>query len=141
MTEEKYQIISPLVVVDTYKKIYIKYKGDTNLCDHKFRKRLDRIMSEFKKEVNNFKIIYREITDAYVYEYPQDMIVVSDSDYIKGFINSIILTIMDFAEKMIDLNIYAVHTIIIDIINYYVPLDDIYLHDPSKHQGKKLLTI
>lgn len=123
MTDSKYKIISPLYMTDLYKKIFTKYKNDTDVFDKKFKKALDKIMIDYQKERNIFKRTFHELVDAYVCEYPIDN--QYDDHYIKGFINGILLAIYDFADKLIDLNIYAIHSIIVDIIDYYVPLDTI----------------
>jgi len=76
---------------------------------------------------------------SYVYEYPYD--VVKKDIYIKAFINSIIMCILDFAEKLIDLNVYAVHPIIEEIIGYYTRLDEINSYVPADYGFKRLYIV
>lgn len=141
MIEGDYAILSPLFVADAYKKKYMKYKKDKTRLDNKFKKYLDGIILEYNKERKLFKHTYREIIDSYVYECPLDIVLDSNSTYVKGFINSIIMTILDFAEKIIELNVYAIHSIVNEIIDYYVPLDDINTFNPQNYRGKKLVII
>ena len=148
MTKDKYKIISPMFLADTYKKMYIKCDGGTELLKVEYIKCLDKIMSVYENEIHLFKIEIDKIINAYVYEYPIECISekekvqpIDSLNYTKGFINSIILAIIEFAEKLITLNIYAIHTIVVDVINYYVPLDDINLYKRDEHSGKKLITI
>lgn len=172
MTNEKYQIISPVYLADLYKKIFIKYKDDTKIFNIKFNKKLDKIITEYENCRDEFDVEFNKIVNSYVYEYPISFSsnathVNSDSDHIanytpcgleptsmevdytyrartgytKEFINAVTLSVISFADKLIDLNIYAIHSIIYDIINYYVPLDDINSYDPDDYKDRNILLI
>lgn len=149
MTDEKYQIISPLYLAHLYKKIFIKYKNDTKIFNIKFNKKLDKIITKYEICRDEFDVEFNKIVNSYVYEYPisfsNAIHVNSDSDHIanytKGFINAVTLSVISFADKLIDLNIYAIHSIVYDIINYYVPLDDINSYDPDDYKDRNILLI
>lgn len=136
MTIDKYKIISPVYLLDIYKKKWNICKGDHELVDQKYKKHLDKIMASYKTEIKKFKSEISKIVTAYVYEYPIFSNEEINLGYVKGFINSIILTILDLAEKLISLNIYAIHAIIYDIVNYYIPLDEINMYNESDNDGK-----
>jgi len=77
--------------------------------------------------------------DSYVYEQPINHI--DQPMYLTGFINSILLAIIDLSEKLIELNVYAIHPIVNNSINYYTPLDDINLYDPVENDNRPIYII
>ena len=135
MTEDDYQIINPVFLADTYKKLHLECKPNNELLDKKYKECLDGIIEKFYAERKEFEDLYHEVIDTYVHEYPLEMDETYYLNYTKGFINSIILLVMDFAEKLIDLNIYAIHPVINNVIEYYVPLDLIYTHEDKKRKN------
>ena len=137
LTDRKYQVISPLYVVNIYCECAKKFNNDRDKIKNKLESHLDDIVKNIKKEARLFKEQYHQIVSAYVYEHPIE----NDTSYILGFINSIILLILDFAEKLIDLNVYAVHPIVQQIIEYYTPLDEINTYRSSDNTNKKLCIV
>jgi hypothetical protein len=139
---KKYHIISPLLMIQTYKKLCKEHKNETKeFVRAELKKCLDKILGSFHKEIDLFKIEFDKIVTDYVYTYPLNGSPKYCSTYIKGFINSIILIILELVDKLIDLQIYAIHGVVADLINYYVPLDIINSYDVDDHDGKKLVTI
>lgn len=137
LTKSKYQIISPSHTVNLYRYYSRQFLADRKKCNEKFEEHLNSIIINFKKEYKLFCTQYNEIVDLYVCEHP----LYNDSNYVLGFINSVILLIIDFSEKLINLNIYAIHPIIVEIIEYYTPLDEINSYRSSENNGKKLYII
>ena len=74
------------------------------------------------------------MVNSYVYEYPLNGPDVNS--HVLGFINSVILTIFELVDKLIDLHIYALHPIISNIICYYTPIDDINEYKSSDNDEK-----
>ena len=111
----KYNYISPRYIVDTYYKNINKTNG-LEITIFK----LNNIRRKLEIEIHAFEKKYVEIVDAYTYDRPLNEY---NDTITKGFINSIILEIIDFADKLIDIRIYAIHSIIDNIIDYYTPLD------------------
>lgn len=139
LTQKKYQYISPQYTTNLYCELCDKYPNDADKIKEKITAHLDDIVQTVRKEVRDFRKIYNEIVSSYTYEYP---IKSQDKDiYILGFMNSIILTILSFAEKMIELHVYAIHPIVNSVIEYYTPLDEINLYDPSDNDGRKIFII
>ncbi|BCS83287.1 hypothetical protein QLL95_gp0836 [Cotonvirus japonicus] len=133
----KYCYISPVHILQIYDKYSRKYT-DQNL-KLKTENELNSIIKNVRKEINIFKTTYDNLTMSYVCEKPFDN---AETDtYVKGFVNSIMLEILDFAEKLIDLNIYAVHIIITEIIDYCIPLDDINAFDPNDNDGRYIFIV
>lgn len=137
LTNRKYQVISPLYITSIYCEYIKKYENNYDKFNGIFEKHLNNIIINFKNECKKFKKQYNEIVDSYVYEHP----LTNDPSYVLGFINSVILAILIFAEKLIELNIYAIHPIVVQLIEYYTPLDEINQYDPSENHGKKLCII
>ena len=140
LTKKEYQVISPLYVTNLYCELNAKYKDDKKvkkiLEDH-----LDEVIKNVKKEMREFKKIYNSIVDSYTYEYPLDESECTSDIYVKGFINSVILASLDYVEKLLDLNIYAVNPMVMDIIGFYTPLNEINTYDPSENDGRKLYIV
>lgn len=140
LTHPTYQVISPAYTTNVYYDVSKKYNNDVPKIKEIMEKHLDNIIGKMEKETIEFKKIYKKIISSYVYEYPINDIEMEDI-YILGFINSIILAILEFADKLLDLKIYAVHQIITDIIEYHTPLDEINRYDPKEHGNKKLCIV
>ena len=136
---EKYAVISPVHIANTYLECFKKYSGDRDKIIEELEGNLDSIIKEFRRESREFRRIYNDIVGDYVYDFPFDKS--SVKTYKKGFINSVIIAIWDFSEKLIDLNIYAVHPIIANIIEFYIPLDDIFRYSRRENKGKRLCII
>lgn len=98
--------ISPIYIIELYKN---------NKIDE-----LDEIMEKVKKEKKKFKIIFKKIIKEYVYNTSKDLV------YKLGFINSVLMEILKLADKLIKLNVYAIHSIISNIIDDILPLDEIF---------------
>ena len=137
LTKRKYQIISPSYTTNVYSEYIQKFSDNREKFKENFEHHLDTIIAEFKDEYKKFQVLYNEIVDAYVYEHP----LVYDPHYVMGFINSVLLAILDFVEKLIELNIYAIHPILIQVIEYYTPLDEINSYLPVENNGKKLCIV
>jgi len=139
LTHKKYQNISPAYTASVYCDFSKKYSDDVDKIKKKTEEHLDEITNKLKKEVREFRKCYNEIVSSYVYEYPNN----TDDNHIHvlAFINSIILSILNFTEKIIQLNIYAVHPIVTHIIEYYTPLDFINQYKPSENNYRKLCIV
>lgn len=133
---DDYQVISPLYTTNLYCKYRHKY-DDAHKLRNKIQHHLDKIIKSMKKEIKTFKHQYFRIVDRYVAEFPIDG---DNTSYISGFINSVILEILNLAEKLINLHIYAIHPIISEIVNHYFPLDRITESD-SKQSRKRICII
>lgn len=148
LTGQSYQCISPLFITNLFCDLCNKYKDNEKCKDRdsysdmikkKTEKKLNQLVSEITKEIKIFKRGYNEIVSSYVYEYPYES---GDKElYTKAFINCIIMFIIDFADKLINHNVYAIHPIVYEVIGYYVPLDEINTYDPSEHNYKHLYIV
>jgi len=132
----KYNIITPFYLADIHKRLFVKYKTDTEKFDKKYTRKLNETIESYRFEKKEFREKFNELLDAYVYEYPiESPTMNSDKNlaemYTKGFVNGMILAILDFADKLLDLRIYAIHHVVKSVINSYLPLDDINLLDPE----------
>ncbi len=137
LTCEKYKNISPNYVANLFCQVSKENYGDISKIKLIMKEKLDELVKMVKMEIKIFKKIYKDIIRSYVFEYP-----INDNNtlpYVKGFINSLIIAIINFSEKMIDLNIYSIHTIINDIISCQIPLDEIIMKQDENI--KKILII
>lgn len=139
ITDKKYQFISPAYIANIYCDYSKRYRDNVDKIKSEMENHLDNMIKRIRKEIKEFNNLYNEIVSSYVYEYP--LIIDGKNIYVMGFINSIIMAILDFAEKLINLNVYAIHPIINDIIEYYTPLDVINQYDPSENNNKKIFII
>jgi hypothetical protein len=139
LVDRKYEYISPIYTTNIFLQMSKKYQNDTDKIKLKVENHLNEIVKNVKKEVKAFKKIYNEIITSYVFEYPPDT---DEKDvYVLGFINSIIMSILDFAEKLISLNVYAIHAIVTELIVYYTPLDEINQYNPSENHNRKIYIV
>lgn len=125
LTGRKYKYINPSYIVGTYVKMKGLYKDDIDQIKSNIEKHLDEIIDKIEIETKEFQSEYDEILKSYVYEYPSDINIEDKNLYILGFINSVIISILNFAEKLIDLNVYAVHAIIVQLTENDIPLEEI----------------
>ncbi|XWV26068.1 hypothetical protein QJ857_gp1012 [Tupanvirus soda lake] len=139
LTESKYQYISPAFTTNLFCEISKKHNNDPQIVKSEIEKELDIIVKKVKEEVKKFRKIYNEIVMSYVYEFPYNT---QEKDiYVKAFINTVILVVLDFAEKLIELNVYAIHPIVKDIIGYYTPLDEINQYNPLDNGNRKICIV
>lgn len=136
LDKKNYQMISPLHIVNIFIECSEKNREDTTKIISEVEEKLNSIVKQMKTVIREFRGCYRGIIDSYVYEFPLNPD--EKEAYIKGFINSIIMTIVDYTDALVNLGIYAVHPIFRDIIEHYLPLDEINTYDPEEHLGKKL---
>ena len=138
LVKSEYQIISPVYTANYFYELRKKHGDDSEKIKTKIEEHLDQIVKKVRVEMKHFKKVYNEIVESYVYEHPINP---SEDSYLLGLINSVILAILDFADKLLNLNIYAVHPIVTNIIGYYTPLDEIYQYDPLDNDGRKLCIV
>ena len=128
LTSEKYQLISPLLIVNKYIEYHDQYNDDYDKTKETTELFLDELVKKVKKEIKKFKKKFRKLVESYVYNRPLD----DDLNlYISGFIKQIIKKIIKFANKLLNFGVYAIHPLILEIIDYYLPLDEIYYYDAS----------
>lgn len=139
ITHKKYQYISPEYTTNIYYTLCKKYSNNIELVKVDIEEHLNGIVSNVRSEIKEFKSVYNEIIASYTYEFPIDS--TEQYTYTLGFINSIILSILIFAEKMIELHVYAVHPIINGVIEYYTPLDEISEYSPSENGNRQIYVV
>ncbi|AGF85205.1 hypothetical protein QJ854_gp577 [Moumouvirus goulette] len=138
INSRRYKYISPEYIINQY--IDLKNNlSDENEVQKNLNDKLNKIMFETKICVREFKNNYKNILSKYICEYPFDENL--QSIHTKTFINNILLIIYCCCEKLLDLNIYACHPIILAIIEPTLPLDDIYLYEPENNKNKLLIIV
>lgn len=125
MTDDDYENISPEYITKMYLELCEMYPKDRNMMGQHLTVELDCIVEKGKSLINMFRRSYRRIVDAYVYYHP----LVTDNAYTIAFVNKIMIAILDVASELINLHIYGIHPLITEIIDYYLPLDDINLYE------------
>lgn len=132
--------ISPIHITNIYKHFCKLHRSDIDKAKSEIEACISEININIDIVTNEFINKYDDIINSYVYLYPLDVTVDRDA-YVADFMNNILMTIYAFAETLIDLNVYAIHKIVYDIVDFYLPLDDIYIFKPSEHNGKKLIIV
>lgn len=140
LTHKDYQIISPLYITHYYCELYQKYRNDDKIKTE-VENHLSDIVSSTRIAVKKFKINYHIIINSYVYEYPLSHPEISAETYVLGFLNSVFLEILDFIDALLDLNIYSIHPIISELIDFYIPLEYIITYDPKENNNRKLCIV
>ena len=139
-TINKFKNISPMYILKLYTKIVTKQtKLDRDNIKKIMYKNLEPIDKNICTEIKKFKRLYRETVDRFVYLHPSEY--EYDSVYAKGFINTLILEILDLADILIDNHVYAIHAIVAEIIDEYTPLDIINAYEISKHNGRNIYIV
>ena len=139
LTEKKYQYISPSYTANLFYNTCKKHNNDLEKVKVETEKHLNEIVKRVRKEIREFRDLYNDIVVSYVYEYPYNT--TEQNLYVKAFLNCVIIAILDFAEKLINLHVYAIHPIVEDIIGYYTPLDEINSYDPKENKNKPLCIV
>lgn len=139
LIDDKYQYISPVYITNIYCDLNKKYKTDNDKIKQEIEKHLDGIVKKVKKEIHSFRKSFDEIIFSYVYEHPSDP--KEKNVYSRGLINSVMVAILNFTEKLIDLNVYAVHPIIVNVTDYYLPLDRINEHQSNKNRDREIYIV
>lgn len=141
LEKKKYSYISPLFIAEKYNKIVHKYPSNEKKVKTKIEKNLDSLIDAFKIELREFKKNYNDMLTTYVVNAPLNKNTEIENDYTYCFVNSLLLEIIEFSNKLIDLNIYAIHTIVFNVINNYVPLDEINHYKESSNGNRKLYIV
>lgn len=136
-----YPSISPLYISNFYCSLYKSHEMTDDKVKTELEKNLNGIMKNVKKEIKNFTKIYDAIIESYVYKYPISNENFSPKNYVHKFLNTLLLSILDFCERLLCLNIYTLHPIVLEIINYYTPLDEINTFDPAENGNRKLYIV
>jgi len=139
LLDPNYQFISPLYTTELFCYLSRKHQFDNDSIRIEMEKHLDILTQKIKKEIRTFKKTHKETVMAYVYEFPLD--VSSKRIYVLAFVNSVILSIIDFVEKLLDLHVYAIHPIVNQIIDIYLPLDEINQHKSAKNGGGRMYVV
>jgi hypothetical protein len=143
LNDEKYNVLSPVYIIECFAKLN-RSDNETGKKNMEYIKKahkmeLNENMKKVKLEIKKFRQTYHEIVTSYVYEHPLDY--TFGSSYIIGFVNTIILAIMDLAEALIPLNVYAIHSIVMDIISLYTSLDSVNQYNPTDYNGRDLYIV
>lgn len=137
---KKYNIFSPAHIADIYQENCKLFSGEDESVivisiKNKTEQYLDKQLKASRRIIEKFKKRYQRIINSYVYEYPISNVQMS---YQKNLINNVIKEILSTAKKLIKLHIYAIHPIIYDIIDYFLPLDDI---NQFESNNRKLIVV
>lgn len=140
----KYQIISPQYVVIVYDDLCKQNRIDndninTDKVKFELEEHLNDIMAKVRTEKKQFIKKYNDILTSFVYKYHHNDL--KQQNYVFQFIQNMLIIIFEFAHKLLDLNIYAIHTVISNIIGNYIPLNEINQYDPSENDGRKIIIV
>jgi len=135
LNDDQYHVISPVIVIKLYYSVTKKYRQDQNKIKVIMTKKLNHIISQYREARKEFQKRYHRIVTKYVYLCPLDFKV--KREYVKLLLNETIMAILDLSEKLIDLKIYGIHSLITNLISY-TPIDEI--NNPSE-AGVKIAII
>jgi hypothetical protein len=138
LKKRKYSYISPAYITDMFCQLSSQYnevdKIKDNLITH-----LDKIIADAKGHIREFSKKYRQIIESYVY-----YLDIHNDNFLarqKTLLNEIIMNSLDLAEKLVKLNVYAIHEIVNGIISYYTPIDIYNQYNSENHQGKPIYIV
>lgn len=137
----KYQYISPEYVTQLYLSCSNKHRGEPAKIKEVLENELDQLNKEIRKESKCFRQNYNDLIVSYVYEYPIFSDPAEKKIYTLAFMNSVIMEILNFAEKLVELNVYAIHPFVTNIIDFYTPIDQIGQHHAHENDGRKIIIV
>jgi hypothetical protein len=136
LSVDRYKMLSPKFIIDTY----IPFSTLSNIESlNKTMEILEVIISKVKKEISKFKSHYLNTLHEHISKFP-----IMDSkkkELGNNLMKDIFLLILKFANNMIILHVYPIHTIVNSVINEYTPLDNITSHDPDDYEGRDIFVI
>lgn len=144
LSNPKYEYISPIYITNLYYEYSKKYNKNFDICKQNIEKHMDDITNKLEYETDIFVADCDHIIDTYVYTYPITNCVYLHSElntYTKSMINKLLIKIISFTDKLINMNIYAIHTIINDAISMYVPLDHFNTFESEYHNNTSIIII
>lgn len=130
IVHKKYRYISPSYIANIYDASIRKEKYwdvEKKLSEH-----LDGIYSTAKKEMVQFKKHFLSIIMYHVYWFPFRT---------NKLLEIVIKFILNFTEKMLGLNIYAIHPIVNNVVEFYLPLEEIIEYDLENNDGRELVIV
>lgn len=130
-----YSHFSPIYLHDLYLEAIKKYGPELSLVKKRVETILDAQLEKVGKILENFEEDFIKIVDNFVYVKDSKKVLESD------LINNTIVLILKYTEKLLKENIYCIHPIISGIIDFSLPLDDIYTFDPDEHDGMELIIV
>jgi hypothetical protein len=143
INHKDYYIISPIHIINRFASLNKPSdhgeSKDMDLIKQSLETELDNIIAKSQIEIKKFRKIYRDTVTSYVYEHPLNYSF--ESTYVVGFVNTIILAIIDLAEALIKLNVYAVHAVVVEIVDLYTHLDSVNQFNPMDHDGRNLYIV
>lgn len=139
LTRTRYQCISPRYTADLYNTYTKKYNNDHDKLKCKIIKKLDNIYKNTVSELKIFEKKYNKILELYVLNCPRDNEI--NKNHLIEFLNNLISEILNVSNKLIELNIYAIHPIVANIIEYYTPLDEYIMHLDYQDECERTMII
>lgn len=138
INSEKYNIISPEYIANFINDTCSKDIDSATVKKITFY-HLDEIIKNYCIQLDIFSNTVQQIVESYVCYYPSEDCEIKI--YVKVFVNTIITAILDFAEKLIELNIYAIRPIMNDVVDEYVVFDMICNNDALCEKRRKNIII
>lgn len=130
IVHKKYRYISPSYIANIYDDSIKKEKYwevEKKLSEH-----LDGIYHAAKKEMVQFKKHFLSIIMYHVYWFPFRT---------NKLLEIVIKFILNLTEKMVGLNVYAIHPIVNNVVEFYLPLEEIIEYDLESNDGRELVIV
>lgn len=126
LKHKDYQMFSPVFIANMYADRIENIKDRNNLRNSAKKKHMIRaeIEQELDKRLETFDEVLAEFNSYYTIQRKLFLYSPEEDNTIAGkkFICNMMVGIMNLAEQLINLNVYAIHSIISEIINEFTPL-------------------
>uniref|UniRef100_A0A6C0CAX5 Uncharacterized protein n=1 Tax=viral metagenome TaxID=1070528 RepID=A0A6C0CAX5_9ZZZZ len=137
----KYKFISPAYIAD----LYISCRDDSEQLKMMI-KILDILFDEIKIKMSSFVDEFAKCFDDYVRLAPLNIgIGVNNTkimqNYNQSYINDLSMIILNFAQELINMNVYAIHSLVNRVISIDFPYDIINQYDPEENNDRELIVI
>jgi len=127
MIDKKFCLISPSYIMELYVHYLTLYKRQHHVIQRKMEAKLLNILKCTMTNIYQFADQYELLVDVYVREFP--ITKQSIDDHKNNFLHNVFDMILNFIDKLVDLNIYAIHPIIDNVTSFHMPFDVMNLND------------
>jgi hypothetical protein len=126
ITNHEYSMISPVIILD----FFLDFRKTMNAFDaiKNTENELKLIMNEINYHISTFRNNFIKIVHEFVFD-QEYLSPDPDKFLMHGLVNSTIMESLNFTKKVSEYNVYPINYIISNIVNEYLPLNRIIVHE------------
>jgi hypothetical protein len=138
---QKYKFISPAYIAD----LYISCREDNEQLKMMI-KILDILFDEIKAKIFSFVDEFAKSFDNHIYLAPLNIGMGTNNNkmvqnYNHIYVDNLLTMILNFSHELVNMNVYAVHTLVDKVISMDFPFDIINQYDPEENNDRELIII